>query len=149
MEKTIADIIIKTVAYQSEEYKQILQLRNDVLRAPLGLTFSEDFLARDVDNILIGAFIGDEIIGCCQLEKAGKDTYQLRQMAVADKLQGGGIGSKIIQYAEKVAKQEEGTQITLHARQVAAGFYRKLGYTPVGDQFMELELPHIEMVKDL
>lgn len=146
---TAEDITIKTIAYQSEEYKQLLQLRNDVLRVPLGLTFSADFLARDANNILIGAYLGDEIVGCCQLEEATNGIFQLRQMAVGARLQGSGIGSRIIQFAEAVVKQNGGRQITLHARAVAVAFYQKLGYTAIGDSFTEIGLPHLEMVKEL
>ncbi len=150
MEKiTAKNITIKTVAYLSGEYQQMVQLRDEVLRAPLGLTFSEEFLARDANNILIAAFAEDEIIGCCQLEEIAKGIYQLRQMAVSNKWQGGGIGSQIVQFAEEVVKQSGGTQITPHARDVATNFYRKLGYKVIGDSFTEIGIPHVEMVKEI
>lgn len=146
---TTADLLIKTVAYQSTAYQQLVQLRYEVLRVPLGLTFTADFLAKDAADILIGAFEEEEAIGCCQLTPHPKSVFQLRQMAVAGKRQGGGIGARLIQYAEEVARQNGGTQIRLHAREVAADFYKKLGYTPIGDPFTEIGLPHLEMVKNV
>lgn len=149
MEKTVNDVIIKVVEYDSNEYTKIVQLRYDVLRAPLGLQFSEDFLARDANNILIAAFAGDEVIGCCQLDEQANGIYQLRQMAVSNKFHNTGIGTRIIRFAESFVRERGGKRIELHAREVAIGFYQKLDYLVVGDRFMEIGLPHFEMVKNL
>ena len=149
MDKSFSNLNIKIVSRLSQEYQQLVQLRYDVLRAPLGLDFSVDFLAKDAADILIGAFIEDEAIGCCQLTPISDSVFQLRQMAVSGKLQGGGVGTRLVQFAEEVAKQNGGTKITLHAREVATGFYQKLHYTAIGQPFTEIGLPHIEMVKAL
>ena len=149
MEGTAASLVIEMVEYNSEKYRQMVQLRFDVLRAPLGLDFTDEFLAKDADNILIGAFVNDEIIGCCQLQELVDGVYQLRQMAVSNNLQSGGIGTKIVQFAEALVIEKGGRKITLHGREVAVGFYRKLGYTTVGKMFMEVGIPHWEMEKEL
>jgi predicted GNAT family N-acyltransferase len=149
MEKMTPEILLTTIAYQSAEYQQMVQLRYDILRAPLGLQFSKDYLAKDANSILIGAFVNGEIIGCCQLDALANDVYQLRQMAVANQLQNSGVGTKIVQFAENFARQQGGKRIMLHARDVAVGFYAKLGYTVVSDTFIEVGIPHVEMAKEL
>lgn len=141
--------MVREISYNSDDYQQLLQLRYDVLRAPLNLTFSEAFLARDKDNILIAAFDGERVVGCCQLEKMQEDVYQLRQMAVAFDYQGKGVGKQVVDYAEQIAKQKGAEKIELHARDVAKGFYQKLGYHLVGDKYYEIGLPHYTMIKKL
>ncbi|MEJ7682070.1 MAG: GNAT family N-acetyltransferase [Segetibacter sp.] len=37
----------------------------------------------------------------------------------------------------------------MHARKSAVGFYEKLGYKIVGDEFLELNIPHYIMEKQL
>ncbi|HRF26714.1 MAG TPA: GNAT family N-acetyltransferase [Ferruginibacter sp.] len=37
----------------------------------------------------------------------------------------------------------------MHARDSAVGFYEKLGYKVIGEGFMEVNLPHHLMVKEL
>jgi predicted GNAT family N-acyltransferase len=37
----------------------------------------------------------------------------------------------------------------MHARKSAVGFYEKLGYKIVGDEFEEVTIPHFEMQKTL
>jgi predicted GNAT family N-acyltransferase len=39
--------------------------------------------------------------------------------------------------------------MTMHARETAVEFYEKYGYEKVGEQFIEVTVPHWEMVKRL
>jgi predicted GNAT family N-acyltransferase len=39
--------------------------------------------------------------------------------------------------------------MVMHARKSALGFYEKLGYTPEGDEFEEVTIPHYLMRKKL
>ena len=47
---------LKIIDYGSPEYQQMVKLRDAVLRKPLGLTFTQDDLESEKDNILIAAF---------------------------------------------------------------------------------------------
>jgi predicted GNAT family N-acyltransferase len=39
--------------------------------------------------------------------------------------------------------------MVVHARDVAVGFYERLGYQSVGEPFVEIGLPHQTMEKEL
>jgi len=39
--------------------------------------------------------------------------------------------------------------MVMHARKTALGFYEKLGYNVVGDEFTEVTIPHFVMEKNL
>jgi predicted GNAT family N-acyltransferase len=39
------------------------------------------------------------------------------------------------------------TKLALHARASAVGFYKKLGYTVSGDEFIDVTVAHFKMVK--
>ncbi len=141
----------KIIKYKSEEYDQMVTLRNEILRKPLGLTFSKQDLEKDKnDFLLISCYPNDgEITGCCVLTPLNEHTAQLRQMAVADFCTGKGLGSELLAYAERIAIENGFSYIYLHARKVAVGFYKKQGYTIEGDQFEEVGIPHLEMMKKL
>jgi len=47
---------LKLIEHGSNEYRQMVHMRYLRLRAPLGLTFSDEELAKELDNLLIGAF---------------------------------------------------------------------------------------------
>ena len=140
---------IKIIDYGSKEYDQMIELRTSVLRKPLGLTYSREDLERDKNDLLIGAFEEDIILACCILTRKEADTFQLRQMAVDQKMQRNGVGAAIMHFAENLAKDSGGKQVMMQARKSAIGFYEKPGYAAVGDEFREVGIPHVQMSKRL
>ena len=140
---------LKIIDHGTKEYKQMVQLRNDILRKPLGLTFTAEELEKEKEEILIAAFEEEKMLGCCMLITVDNATVRLRQMAVLNNLQGKGIGRALMQFAENIARDRGFRKITMHARKTATGFYEKLGYSVSGDQFEEVSIPHFIMEKVL
>ena len=140
---------LKIIDHGTKEYQQMVQLRNDILRKPLGLSLTPEELEKEKEEILIGAFEEDKMLGCCMLITQDPATVRLRQMAVLNNLQGKGIGRALMQFAENIARDRGFRKITMHARQTARGFYEKLGYQISGEQFEEVSIPHYIMEKVL
>jgi len=140
---------LKQIDHGSKEYLQMVNLRNEILRKPLGLTLTPDELAKEKEDILIGAFDDDEMLACCMLTKAGNNCLRLRQMAVQNNLQGKGIGASMMHFAEILARDKGFKKLIMHSRKTAIGFYEKLGYKVVGDEFIEVTIPHYVMEKKL
>jgi len=124
-------------------------LRINMLRKPLGLVFAKEELDREKEDILMGAFEDEKILGCCLLTKVDDQTVRLRQMAVPNNLQGKGIGRALMVFAENIARDRGYKILIMHARKTAVGFYEKLGYLKVGNEFQEVTLPHFVMEKVL
>jgi len=140
---------LKIIEHGSPEYKKMVGLRNEILRKPLGLSFSDDELVKETNDILIGAFDDDDILACCMLTPLNKERVRLRQMAVLNSLQGKGIGATMMNFAENVARDRGYHVMSMHARKSAIGFYEKLGYSVCSDEFQEVTIPHFEMEKKL
>lgn len=140
---------LKQIDHGSKEYQQMVQLRLEILRKPLGLSFTKDELDKEKNDILIGAFDEDQMLGCCILTKIDDCCIRLRQMAVQKKLQGKGIGESIISFAENIARDKGYKILMMHARDTAIGFYEKFGYTIKGEQFEEIKTKHHVMEKRL
>ncbi len=140
---------IKQIDHGTKEYQQMVELRNDLLRKPLNLTFEADELDKEENDILIGAFDEEKMLGCCLLTRVDKQCVRLRQMAVQNNLQGKGIGRAMMNFAENVARDAGYKRIMMHARLSAVGFYEKLGYKIKGDEFNEVSIPHYTMEKKL
>ncbi len=147
LKKLIQKMALKQIEHGSNEYLQMVNLRDSVLRKPLGLTFSHDELLIEKNEILIVCTEEDKMLGCCMLVKVNNDTLKLRQMAVAPNLHGKGIGASIINFAENLAKDKGFKKMTMHARDTAIGFYEKFGYQIIGKQFIEVNTPHHLMEK--
>lgn len=140
---------LKIIDHGSPEYQQMIRLRDDILRKPLGLHFTNEDLEKEKGNLLIGAFEEEQLLGCCMLVEENASVVKLRQMAVLNDLQGKGIGKALIQFAENLARDRGYKLLTMHARKNALGFYEKMGYRKQGDEFTEVTLPHYIMEKQL
>jgi predicted GNAT family N-acyltransferase len=138
---------LRLIEHGSTDYLKMVALRTEILRKPLGLAYTQSQLDAEFSDILIGAFENDEVIGCCILTHKENNQLQLRQMAVANAVQGKGIGSKILLFAEGICKQNKFTSIMLHARDTAFDFYKKSGYQVFGEMFFEVSIPHFNMEK--
>lgn len=140
---------LKQIDHGSKEYQQMVDLRFQILRKPLGLSFSEEDLAAETADILLGCFEDDSLEACCVLTKTDPKTVRLRQMAVSANLQGKGIGRVLMSFAENVARDHGFRRLTMHARKSALGFYEKNGYRICSDEFNEVTIPHYVMEKEL
>ena len=58
---------LKIIDHGTPEYRQMVKLRDDMLRKPLGLTFLRKKLEKEKDNMLIAAFEEEQMLGCCML----------------------------------------------------------------------------------
>ncbi|MBK7763726.1 MAG: GNAT family N-acetyltransferase [Bacteroidetes bacterium] len=134
---------------QSTYYPQVLDLRQRVLRAPLGLNLFDEDLAAEHDQYTLVARQHEKIIACLMLKMIEPSIIKLRQMAVDETQQGKGIGSLLMGYAENFCKLNGYQLIELHARKSAIQFYIKLNYQLIGNEFEEVGVPHYRMEKRL
>jgi predicted GNAT family N-acyltransferase len=140
---------LNAITYGSPEYLSMCDLRDDVLRKPIGLQLTEAETLRDKNDILLVCIENGEVIACCILTKINSDTVRLRQMAVVLKKKKKGLGKEILRFAEETARHNQYSVICMNARKTAVGFYEKSGYTVIGEEFIEVGIPHFEMLKKI
>jgi predicted GNAT family N-acyltransferase len=140
---------IRPITHNSPAYALTITLRDRLLRRPLGLFFSEAQLAAEADEFHITAWEDDRLLGCLCLKPIDAFMLQMRQIAVVEERQGQGIGQQLIAFSEDFAKEHLYQKIILHARETALPFYKKLGYTAVGNPFIEVTLLHQAFEKKL
>jgi predicted GNAT family N-acyltransferase len=134
---------------EQKDFDKMYALRHKILREPLGLNlFTQDFSC-EKDYIKIGVFHQKNLVACAMLEMLENQTVKLRQMAVDKALQGNGIGTLLMEFAQQYCMQNNIKTIVLSARISARNFYIKLGYLEIGKQYIEINLPHILMQKQL
>jgi predicted GNAT family N-acyltransferase len=140
---------IQVIKTTDAAYEQMKALRMEVLLAPIGVPASYINPEKEAKDILVAAFEGEKMIGCCILTDLDGRTLQLRQMAVDTRSQGTGVGAAIITFAEETAEKQGYRLLMMHARDVVIPFYEKCGYTIAGEQFFEVGIPHHRMEKEL
>jgi predicted GNAT family N-acyltransferase len=140
----------RLIQHGSNDYHEMVSLRDIVLRKPLGLSYTEEYLQKEINDQLLGCYTTDnKLSACCILTPLNDHTVQLRQMAVDSAVQGQGIGRQLILFAEQQSKNNGFREMMMHARKEAKGFYEKLGYNVQGPEFEEVGIPHYEMSKHL
>jgi GNAT superfamily N-acetyltransferase len=131
-------------------------VRHPVLRAghpPESASFDHD---DDLDTWHFGAYDGVKLIGVatffaerCPL-RPGLRAWRLRGMATVDEMQGRGAGRALVAEGVRVATAAGAALMWCNARVTARGFYERVGFVAVGDEF---ELPasgrHYVMIKNL
>jgi predicted GNAT family N-acyltransferase len=55
----------------------------------------------------------------------------------------------MVAFSEEVSKKMGYSKMILHARKVVVLFYQKQGYRTLGEEFLEVGIPHFKMEKDL
>ena len=151
MSASLSHVVFREIAHRSAEYEATIELRDQLLRAPLGLGFGASEISEErADTHLAGFDKGGSLLACLVLSQLDTNsTMRMRQVAVAPNCQGQGIGSQLVSFAESVARRRRSTLMTLHARINVLGFYKRLGYTQIGGEFLEVGIPHIGMEKQL
>ena len=130
-------ITLLNSAYRGEESKQGWTHESDLIAGDVRIT--EDILA-DVmsrpDSVLL-KYIDEEqkIIGCVNLQKHESRIY-LGMFSVSPKLQGGGIGKKLLIASEEYAQYLSCTSIYMHVvslRSELIDWYKRHGYVETGE----------------
>ena len=140
---------LKIIDYGTPEYRQMLKMRDEILRKPLGLKISDTEIEKEKDNLFIAAFEDEQMLGCCMIVEMDPQKARLRQMAVLNNLQGKGIGRALIQFAENIARDHGYRVMSMHARKPTVPFFEKMGYKVTSPEFIEITIAHYEMEKEL
>jgi len=140
---------IQIVRYNSDLQKKSIDLRTKVLREPLNMVYTEEQLAEESDEIHMVAVKNEIVTGVLLLKKVDENILKMRQVAVDITFQKSGIGKKLVLFAEAYAIKNNFKKIVLHARDTAKPFYINLCYSIIGNEFIEVGIPHYKMEKTL
>ena len=84
-----------------------------------------------------------------RLLPSDKGVARIGRMAVERVVRGTNMGRSILEALADAARARGDKAVLLHAQCSAQGFYERLGFTPQGAPFDEVDIAHIEMVRAL
>jgi GNAT superfamily N-acetyltransferase len=126
--------------------EEVRPLRSLVLRGhPAAAVPAYD---EDPVTVHVGAYAGDLVVGCASVfPEAYEDepaAWHLRGMAVDPAWQGEGVGRLVLTGVVAEARSAGAPLLWANGRVQALGFYERLGWQVVGEQFIhgESRLPH-------
>ncbi|MDB5033606.1 MAG: yjcF [Chlorobi bacterium] len=140
---------IRLIAHRSPAYEETVALRDDILRKPLGLSFTPEQLGAEGGDYHLACYLDGALAGCLILTPVDDVALKMRQVAVAEEMQGRGVGRALVERSEEMAREKGFREIVLNARETAVPFYDRLRYERVGDRFEEVGIPHWKMRKSI
>jgi thioesterase domain-containing protein len=134
-----------------KEFEQYYHLRWLVLRSPWGKEKGSEI--DELEEQAIHRCIFDQhgsVLAVGRLHFTDQHHTQIRYMAVDDNVQGQGYGNILLESLELEAQKRGAISIELNAREVALGFYQKLGYQNLGLAHLLYEkIQHYSMKKNI
>ena len=133
--------------------EETLELRQRILRP--GASMEDCVFPGDDDTgtVHFGAFSGDVLVGIASVyeevstENEGKQGWRIRGMATDNSVRGQGFGKELVLTCLAHAQSEGGEVLWCNARTSAIGFYAKLGFEVIGEEFGIPGIgPHVIMV---
>lgn len=140
----------KDIAYHTPAYRDTLELRNRIMRIPLGRDIYQENLGAEKDAVILGAYEEETLIGVGVMIPKEK-VCSLEFLCVDTALQRGGVGGRLLNALEERARRLGAECMTMHARVSAQGFYERHGYHDTGENCIHngAPVPHVIMEKRL
>ena len=146
-----SDVTIKLVETPAElEGAFSLRIRVFVGEQGVPADIELDDADTDPDTVHAVALHNSVVIATGRLlpDVDGKGPH-IGRMAVEQDWRRGGVGGQVLHFLEEQGRALGFRQITLHAQEYVKSFYAGQGYREVGEMFLEVDIPHREMVKEL
>ena len=132
-ETMTSDIVLKTA--KDNEVKEAFSLRYQAFVIDEGVKEEEEFDDLDSTATHIVALLSDKVVGCCRSYHEN-GFGKISRLVVEKSVRRQGISTKIVLYAERLLFLNS-PRIVVHAHVYVSKLYTTLGYTIIGDQFME------------
>ena len=125
-----------------EELYGILRVRSEVFVTGQKCLYVDPD-GKDLDSVQVFALKAEQIIGCLRIYKMEPGVLQIGRVAVIESLRGSGIGRMMMRQAiSHVTENLTDEKIYLEAQTYAIGFYEKLGFKVISDEFLDEGIPH-------
>ncbi|QTV06102.1 GNAT family N-acetyltransferase [Faecalibacter bovis] len=134
----------------AKELYQIIQLRNEVF------VIEQDCIYQDADgkDLKCGhlwATINDDIVAYSRIVPKGvsyENEPSIGRVVTSDKVRGMGLGKQLIEYSIQTIENRLFTSsIRISAQLYLKAFYESFGFEQVSEEYLEDDIPHIEMLR--
>lgn len=131
-----------------EELYKILRVRNEVFVVEQTCIY-QDCDNKDYNSYHLYLEEDNEIVGYLRIVNKGisYDEISIGRVLVKESHRNRGISRKIMLEAIKFIEEElNSTEIRLSGQVYIKGFYESLGFKQVSEEYLEDDIPHVEML---
>lgn len=138
-------IIKKFDRLTPREVYEILKIRTAVFVVEQECPYQE-VDGTDYDSLHVWLEENDEIVAYLRVFERDAENGTVQIGRVLSKRRGEGLGAKVMGYGIEAAQLEMGAKaIFIEAQTYALDFYKKFGFVPCGEEFLEDGIPHTPM----
>ena len=136
------------IVKDKEELEQVLKIREIVFILGQNVDWEEEMDGLEDQATHIIALLNNKPVGCARLRYID-DRAKLERIAVLEEYRRQGIGQAITDFLIEIARRKGVREAYMHAQIYANDFYKKCGFKPRGEEFMEAGIAHKEMYMPL
>lgn len=138
-------------AKTKQEKKDAFTVRTKVFIDEQNVPSDLEYDEHDESNTTVHfvAYQEDAPVGAARLRQYAPNTGKAERVAVLQEARGLGIGAELMNKLTKKARDLGYNKIKLNAQLHAEPFYVRLGFVRKGNVFMEADIEHIAMEKEL
>ena len=148
MPESSSDIIVKLVEIETE-LEAVIDIRFRVFVAEQHVPPEEELDEGDAGAPHVIALHHSSTVGTGRLLARDPAIAVIGRMAVDQSWRRRGVGGLILDFLEEEARAQGLRRSVLHAQEYVKSFYAAHGYLEHGEPFDEVNIPHIEMRKEL
>ena len=141
-------LVVKLVENE-DEFEGAIAVRFRVFVGEQAIPPEEELDEEDATATHAIALVHGQVVGTGRLVSREDGDGQVGRMAVDQPWRRQGVGGRILTFLEDEARFLGMARCVLHAQEYVKGFYAARGYQEYGEPFLEVNIPHVEMHKEL
>lgn len=139
---------VKIVETEREQ-DDALTVRKKVFVEEQGVPLHLECDAEDATATHFIMYEGDEPVGAARLRSIENDAAKIERVCILQSQRGKKLGVLIMKEIENYAISINKKKLKLNAQSYAIPFYEKLGYVVTSPEFMDADIPHRAMEKNI
>lgn len=147
------DIQFTTYTYadlSKEQLYKLFKLRQDVFIVEQDCPY-HDIDGKDFDSLhILGTGEGGELLAYARLLPKGlsySDYVSVGRVIASEKMRGTGLGRKLMVFCMlELQRLWSNEKVKIQAQSHLLDFYRSYGFEPVGEEYLEDNIPHTDML---
>lgn len=136
---------VSIVSFVGDDEKNVRLIRNTVFTYEQNIKPDINFDGSDSSALHALIFVDGESVGTGRM----LDDGHIGRIAVLKEYRGIGLGSIIVESLIQEAIENSFIRVYLGSQINAFNFYKKLGFTPFGEEYTEANIAHVLMEKHL
>jgi predicted GNAT family N-acyltransferase len=149
IQKQTNDSTMKCIVVNSiDDLQKAFCVRNIVFCEEQKCPYAEEFDGFDFSSVHFLGTIEDEPVATARIQLF-KDYVKIQRLAVRKSYRGKGAGKEMFAFVLNHIAEMGYTKIKLHAQAYLVKFYEDFGFVSKGEKFLEVNIEHYYMEKEI